>query len=198
MKEQPTIGKYLYIFIFSFLVFSLISCELFSSPKDDLYSEINREVDWANAEKLTVRIEYPPAWGTSNPVQGNISRDLRKGFDFSVEFTPGMAFSLRSWQVYLTADLDALGNWREIPALLINAKNIQSLGSGDVTLPEPIATGGTFKFVINTTKPVTIVPWCDNKPRIIRTEPNMIDNSQRFSRTREITLYFNCALIPSR
>jgi len=190
--KKLSVGKIIIThFLFLFLAFGLVSCELFNGPKDDLLSEINREVDWANAERLTVRIEYPSAWGISNPVQGTIYQDIRKGFKFSVEFTPETAYTLVSWQVYRTSDLDGLSDWKGNLKLL---ETISSLGPGEVTLPAPNASGGTFNFSIHIAEPVTLIPWCDTRPHITRTEPRERSDGQSYSNAGGITLYFNCAL----
>jgi hypothetical protein len=173
-------------------VFIIVSCDLFTGPKVDLFRTISDEADWANAEKLTVRIDYPDAWGRSNPVQGLITNDIRKGFEFSVEFTTRDLYTLQSWQAYRTSDLDNLGNWLDFPEL-ISYEQIQALGPNDVTLPAPVAAGGTFKFTIHTTEPVTLIPWCDNQPRIVRTEPRNNPDGAPYSIASNIVLYFNCA-----
>ncbi|WP_461252162.1 hypothetical protein, partial [Treponema sp. R8-4-B8] len=75
-----------------------------------MFKVISDEVDWANAKKLTVRLDYPSAWGTSNPVQGAITpaMDIREGYEFSIEFTPDTAYTLQSWMAFLTSELDSL------------------------------------------------------------------------------------------
>jgi len=155
-------------------------------------------VDWANAEKLTVRLEYPSAWGTSNPVQGALTpvMDIRKDYEFNIEFTPDTTHTLNSWLVFKTSDLTRLtdsGSWVENPNL-IDANKSQMLGHDDVTPPEVIASGGTFKFTIHTAEPVTIVPWCDTQPRITLTEPRNSPDGKPYSRATDIVLYFNGAL----
>jgi len=190
MSKQLTV-----LFALCYLFFS---CDLFTGPKVDLFQQIGDEVDWANAPKLSVRIDYPSVWGTSNPPQGSITpaRDIRRGYEFSVEFTPDTAYTLQSWMVFLTSELDGLtdsSSWVENPEL-IKAENIQPLGSDEVTLPAVNASGGTFTFTILTTEPVTLVPWCDTQPRITRTEPRNRPNDLPYSRASDIVLYFNGAL----
>jgi len=187
-----------FLFVLCSLLFLICfaSCDLFTGPKVDLFKVISDEVDWANAAKLTVKLNYPSTWGTSNPQQGTLTpaMDIRKGYEFSLEFTPDSAYTLGSWQVYRTADLDELGNWLENISL-INLNSIEALGSDDVTLPEPNSSGGTFSFTILTDDPVTIIPWCDKRPRITRTEPRDVNLvNQPVSRLSDIKLYFNCAL----
>jgi len=192
--------KFALLFILCSLL--IVNCDLFIGPKVDLYQQISNEVDWANAPKLTVSIEYPPAWGTSNPPQGVITpaMDIRKGYEFNIDFKPNTIYSLASWLVFRTSDLDDLakkhGNWME-DTTLINSENIQSLAPDEVTPPAPNPAGGTFAFIINTTDPVTLIPWCDSSPRITRTDPRDIKlSSTPVSRASDIVLYFNCALDP--
>jgi hypothetical protein len=194
----------LFIILFSLLIGG---CDIFTGSKVDLYQAISDEVDWAHAEKLNVRIDFPAAWGTSAPPQGDITpaKDLRAGYEFSVDFTPGGMYALISWQAFLTSDLadnvsgqqGQIGNWLEDPSLIAE-KGIESLGRDDVTLPaitEENARGGTYKFTIYTTEPVTIVPWCDPQLRITRTEPRDFKRSGKpVSRASDIILYFNGAL----
>jgi len=178
------------------LVLFFVSCDLFTGSKVDLYQEISDRVDWANAPKLTVRIDFPSAWGVSNPPQGDITpvKDLRKGYEFSVEFTPDITYTLKSWQVFFTSDLESLsGNWLEDPTL-INPKDIVPLGPDEVTLPEPNARGGTFKFTIQTVEPVTLVPWCETQPHITRTDPRNRPTGDPVSRASAVVIYFNSAL----
>ena len=203
----------LFIANYSLLIALLLfaSCDLLTSPKVDLFQQISDEVDWANAEKLTVRFEYPSVWGTSNPVQGSLTpaMDIRKGYEFSVEFKPDGVYTVRSWQVYLTEALDGIsgkegqpGNWLEYPSL-ISEQGIEPLGLMDkdgvkqLTLPtitSDNAQGGTYKFTINITKPVTLVPWCETQPRITKAEPRNPISGNLVPRTSTIVLYFNSTL----
>jgi len=185
--------------LFSFCSLLIVACDLFIGPKVDLFQQINGEIDWANAKKLTVRIEYPPAWGTSNPVQGDITpaMDIRKGYEFSVDFKPDIGYTLDSWRAYFSDDLNKLpGNWLDFTDLL---DGLETFGPDDgVTFPtvdESNEAGGTFKFKINTAEPVTLIPWCDSQTKITRTEPRDVGLSGKFvSRTSDIALYFNGAL----
>jgi len=193
---------------FSLLIALLLfaSCDLFTGPKVDLFQQISDEVDWAKAEKLTVRIDYPSAWGRSNPPQGDITptKDIRQGYEFSLEFTPDIAYTLKSWQVYYTSDLDEIsgqegqiGNWLYDPSLIAK-KGFSSLDPSEVTLPTvdiKNAQGGTYKFTILTDKPVTLVPWCEMPPRITRTSPlNRLDPP--VSMASAIAIYFSGELKP--
>ena len=178
------------------LAICFLGCELFSGPKVDLFHKISDEVDWAKAAKLTVRLAYPGSWG-----QGAIkTADIRKGYEFIVDFTPNTEITFSAWQAYWTSDLDKIsgqpgqiGNWLDDPTL-IAFKGIESLGPGEITVPPHNASGGIFKFTIHTTEPVTIVPWCRAEPRITRAEPRTSSNGEPYARTSDIVLYFNGAL----
>jgi len=195
LKRQFPTQLYLLPLLFAIL---LSSCDLFTGPKVDVFQQISDEVDWANAAKLTVRLDYPNAWGTSNPPQGSLApaMDIRKNYEFSVEFTPDTAYTLTAWLAYRTSDLDGMeNNWLDDPTA-IEAEGVQSLGPGEVTLPDSIPSGGKFNFNIHTTEPVTIIPWCLTQPRITRTEPRNRPNptDQPYARATDIVLYFNGAL----
>jgi len=103
-----------------------VSCELLNGAADpDYLDKLHDEIKWANAERLTVRVDFPGEWGNSNP-SGNISQyiDIRQGLrPFEIEFTPNPAFSFRGWRAYATSSLsvEALGgDWLLNPHLLDN------------------------------------------------------------------------------
>ncbi|WP_461256052.1 GLUG motif-containing protein [Treponema sp. R80B11-R83G3] len=159
-----------------------------------MYNEVSKIVDWSNAPKLNVRIDYPPEWGTSNPPRGDITptRDIRKGYEFSVEFTvtPGSLYMVKSWQVFYTSELydPELGNWLEDTSLITQ---VTPLDENEVTYTTE--DNRTYKFIINTTEPVTLVPWCEMSTRITKTTPhNRLDPP--VSRASGIVIYFNGAL----
>jgi hypothetical protein len=196
--------KKLTISLIVFFSLFIVTCDLFDGPKVDLYKAISDEVDWAHAEKLNVRIDFPVAWGTSVPTQGDITpaRDLRKGYEFSVDFTPNGLYTLISWQVYLTSDLETVsgkpgqdGNWLEDLSLIDTNWSLKGNDVIPPTITKDNERGGTYEFIIYTTEPVTIVPWCDPQLRITRTEPRDIKySSLPVSRASDIVLYFNGAL----
>jgi len=167
-----------------------------------MLAKIDAEIAWANAEKLNVTLAYPSAWGVSNPAQGVISpgfRDIRLGYDknFSFEFTPDTNFSLDSWVAFYSSSItvEALGgNWLEDISLL----PVGSISNTEAVLPVNInPNGGTFSFKVNTTKPVTLIPWCVPSPRVIRTEPRSNAPGQIISRASDIVIYFTIPLDPS-
>jgi len=177
-----------------------VACDLFTGPQVDIFQQISDEVDWANADKLTVKVDFPSTWGVSPQFgtdkcfdNAHTNENPRKGYEFKVEFTPDTAYTLTAWLAFRTSDLPS--NWLD-DTTLIAAENIQSLGPGEVTLPEPSAGGGTFNFKVHTTDPVTLVPWCQTQPRITRTEPRNRPNptDQPYARATDIVLYFNGAL----
>ena len=200
-NKRPGSGKFSLEIIFRILLIYSISlfitgCDLFGGPADpDYLKKIDEEIAWANASKLAVRLDYDfPSWGSSNPVRGPISQsaggnlDLRKGYPFTIEFTPDPAYSVKSWLVYTTESLDALeGNWIEDNELLDGA---ELLTPGEISLPDPDLPGNIYSFIVNTTKPVTLIPWCRTEPRITRTEPRG-RLGQTYSVASDIIIYFN-------
>ena len=116
--------------LFPILIYLLfVSCNLFTAPlQDDYFDKIDEEIAWANAAKLAVRLAYHSNWGSSTPVRGPISLvaggglDIRKSYDFSLEFTPAPAYSLSEWRVYPTAELPA--GWEDDMGFLIPTNSL--------------------------------------------------------------------------
>jgi 3D (Asp-Asp-Asp) domain-containing protein len=193
------------------LCFLVFSCELFNATEDpDFWQKLDEEIAWANAAKLTVRVEYPSEWGITNPQQGTIApgaMDIRKGFPFTIEFTPDQAYTLSDsgWTAYYTADIERLndemdeGNtWMDDPKLL---SKLNALGGSEITMPNPNSGSGKFTFTIHTTKAVTLIPDCGTELRILRTEPRLPrgENTQdiglsEYPRGTTINIFFNTQL----
>jgi len=175
-----------------------VACDLFTGPQVDIFQQISEEVDWSHAAKLNVKVDFPSTWGVS-PQQGTNrcydnkrpNENPRKGYEFKVEFTPDTAYTLTAWLAFRTSDLPS--NWLDDPTT-IAAENVQSLGPGEVTLPQPVAGGGTFNFKVHTVDPVTLVPWCQTQPRVTRTEPRHRPEGNPYARATDIVIYFNGAL----
>ena len=189
-----------YTFI-AICLLAFATCDLFNPVDPDILKKIDAEIAWANAAKLNVTIAFPPAWGTSTPGQGLIQRniiDIRQGYDFEIEFTPVTEFNFLEWRAYATEDLtrEKLGDdWQTSLDLLLP---IQRLCSG-VNLDSEVliqrSRGGRGVFRINTTKNITLIPYCTIEAYIIRSEPR--DNKQgSWPVMSPIILYFNSPLDP--
>gem|GEM_PF-1909111 len=185
-----------FVFIFYLLSF-LFSCDLFSGDTDnDLLKKIDAEIAWANADRLTVTVAIPSGWGTSPQIGTNRCYDNtqttqtpRKGYPFTVEFTPELAYSLDHWRAYLTSSLPA--NWTSDPSLLDTAPRIDG---SSVSVPAGLpARGGSGSFTINTSLPVTLIPWCKTEPYVLRTSPRHAPDTL-YPRGTDIVIYFNAPL----
>jgi hypothetical protein len=183
----------------------IVSCDLFNSAmQPDYLAKIDAEIAWANAARLNVSVGYPNAWGTSSPQAGQItpSLDIRQGYAFEIEFTPGIEYSFLGWRAYATEALNALGNWRQDLTLLEEMVDgeivIRVPQLSGVETPELSARGGSGSFTINTVTPVTLVPWCKAEPYVIRTDPRSENKSSTdtsgYPPATPIVVYFNTAL----
>ncbi|MDR3019449.1 MAG: hypothetical protein LBU66_00930, partial [Treponema sp.] len=193
----------------SFFSFLLFSCELFTPDEDsDLWKKLDNDIAWDNASRLTVTVAYPQEWGASPQYGRNRCYDIartsqlaRAGFAFEVEFTPDILYSVQRWRAYKTSDItrEALGgDWLQDQSLL-NNNNVQELK--DVKFPNLRGRGGKGNFIINTTEPVTLIPWCRAEPYVIKTEPqtsSIPDPGEQwvYDFTQPIKIYFNEALDP--
>ena len=184
-----------------FAVCSLLicNCDLFTKPKDpDFLKKIDLEIAWANAKKLTVIFYAPEGWinsGTPSLSRTAIQRnvlDIRKGFEFSLECEPSSAFGFEQWLAFETEFFETMtvADWEKSAAEMeahcqIAAEKVKLVKSN---VSEANKKG---TFIINTETPLTIVPWCSARPRIILSSPPLINTGGLFSLGQTITLYFS-------
>jgi hypothetical protein len=173
-----------------FILFSLFicSCDLFTGPKDDLFKKISDDVDWANAPKLTVSVAYPPEWGNSPQAGDGKCGDTRLGYEFGVEFTPLSGYGFEKWLAFKTADYADLDKNAGAAKVEDSALN----GNG-VTITESTSDTGakTARVTINITGPVTLVPWCGNRPRLAQqTNPPLNPILTPFPFAQNVNIWF--------
>jgi formylglycine-generating enzyme required for sulfatase activity len=168
---------------------SFFGCDLLSNkPEIDLEKAIDDTVAYANAARLTVAVAAPGGWGTSNPPAGMVtSIDIRQGYPFTVEFAPGAAYGFIEWRAYRTSVLDGLPGWTVNPEILDDAA---ALGGGEAEV-----TGGSRpRITVNITEPVTLAPFCVERPRVIAS--NMPPLNSRQVTNFPIQVKFNKELDP--
>ncbi|MCL2805248.1 MAG: hypothetical protein FWD26_04850 [Treponema sp.] len=222
-KKPVFLSALCFLFSVNYSLFSvncsllIVLCSLFigCDVDPDFMKRIDDEVAWSNATRLTVRVDYPGDWGISNP-SGPISNviDIRQGLrPFEMEFIPDIAYNFMEWRAYATADLTEAnlgGDWQQNLLLLddtyrkdnqlepINQlfTNINTIGEIiDVKVPVLSPRGGRGLFLIHTTVPVTLIPWCETEPFVTRTEP--LSNQQRLWHvTQDVIIHFNSQLDP--
>ncbi|GBU27538.1 hypothetical protein R84B8_01071 [Treponema sp. R8-4-B8] len=185
------------ILALSFLLFSLFiflsSCDLFTAPKVDLFKVISDEVDWANAAKLTVTVAVPSDWGNSPQFGEGKCGDTRLGYPFNAEFTPSPGYGFRGWLAfnsneYNQAGIIALG-YEEALSGSLNGNGVDVTG-GEVTNTGAYPATVTIRVNI----PVTLVPFCDNRPQVIRSNPPLIPALSAFPYDQRISVWFNMAV----
>jgi hypothetical protein len=173
------------------LVLSLVlaGCDLLSNkPEIDLEKAMDEAIAYANAARLTVTVAVPDGWGFS-PQQGtNRAGDTRRGFPFDVEFTPAPAYAFLEWRAYRTSVLPA--DWRNDPGTALHG--VEELEEGAVS----IAAAGENRtgVTIAIGEPVTLIPWCRDEPRIIRTDPPLDVQGGYYRPAKTITIYFAAPL----
>ncbi|MDR3019382.1 MAG: hypothetical protein LBU66_00590, partial [Treponema sp.] len=188
--------KIIMLIVLCFLVFS---CELFNAQNDpDYWEKLDEEIAWVNAEKLTVSVTFPAEWGTS-PNSGtgrsfdNVRRNEtpRKGYAFNVEFTPLPGFGFEKWLAFPTSEyskLDFSKNAADVLSDSLNGKSVEIIESTSDTG----ARVATVK--VNTSAPVTLIPWCSNRPAVIQSNPPLISSGFAYTRGQPITIWFSTDL----
>ena len=163
-----------------------VSCDLFNGAKeDDLLKKMDEEVNWAAAKKLTVRLEFPALWGTSNPPVGRLSPgslDIRQGYPFTVDFTPSLAYGLVEWRAYETSSLTWPWNDETVLAAAVPVTK-------GIEIPPAVIEGGSFTFKITSGDNITLVPYSKSQPKIYRRVPS--DSTGLYPAATQIMIQFN-------
>jgi len=184
------------VFVCTLLACLFCACELFNNPVDpDFVRRLDDEVAWANAAKLTVSIAFITEWGTSNPPQGTItpSMDIRRGHSFNLEFVASGGYSFVNWLAFDSNEYNLsllLMEYEEALALSLN-------GNGVEVVRENANSAGAIpaSITINITSPITLVPFCSDRPAVIQTTPPLINTGRTQSRGKNIEIFFNMPII---
>ena len=195
--------KYFYLsllIVLCCLVFA--ACDLFSGPANPNYlDDLYEELAWSRAEKLEVNIAIPFSWGESNPDRGPIRADIRMGegerYSFPVEFMPNSGFGFRGWLAFTNekyAEISSSLNEMSFKT----AHDDHSLNGKGVTITPHIPThtrGFVSTVTINIsdkeTGGIILVPFCDTRPQVSRSNPPQPPAISPFAYDQRITLWFN-------
>jgi hypothetical protein len=170
------------------LSLTLAGCDLLvNKPEIDMEQALDKGIAYANAARLTAEVYYPESWGRS-PQFGPLNPDdVRQGFPFTVEFTVSAAYGFTEWRAYRTAEL---GN-----------KNQAALErAAPLTAAEAVISGNTdgrASITINITEPVTLIPWCEDRPRVTQSNPPLVNSGISYTRGQQIKIWFATPLDPS-
>jgi len=189
--------------LFIVLCSLLISCE--GDP--DFLKKIDEEIAWANADRLTVAVSFPPEWGSSNPQQGTLSpgiRDIRRWtggeqqnserYKFSVEFSPMAGFGFEGWLAFPTSEYAGLNKTKSFAEMKEHVSLLNDNGVIISTETDDSTGEDTFIFLISTDVPVTLIPWCTDRPRITHSNPPLISSGFDYTRGQQISITFSMPL----
>jgi hypothetical protein len=94
------------------------------------------------------------------------------------------AYGFVEWRAYRTA---ALGD-RSQAAL----EGAVSLAQGEAVIFG--GTEGGASVTIHITEAATLVPWCEDRPRITQANPPLINSGNSYARGRQIKIWFAAPL----
>ncbi|MDR2964251.1 MAG: hypothetical protein LBU88_00550 [Treponema sp.] len=184
--------------LFTFLLCSLLiaACELFNGAVDpDFLDSLHDEIAWANAERLTITVDYPLSWGSSPQRGTGNCGETRKGYSFEVEFTPAGGFGFSGWLAF-RSDVYSNINIAEMP--LGDALELSLSENEAAFVIEKIQAGTVFtKVTVDITSPVTIVPFCDTRLRITRSNPPLTQTLNFYPYDQRVSLWFNMKIDPA-
>ncbi|MDR1100469.1 MAG: hypothetical protein LBL28_08325, partial [Treponema sp.] len=135
----------------------------------------------ADYPEATVRVSYPEGWGRS-PQYGEISPKPRKGIPFEVSFSPAELYEFVEWRACMTADYN-------------NGSPTAFLAASDIAITE--GPDGAATVTLNVVGDITLIPWCEERPRITQSNPPLINNGYSYNRGQQIRIWFATALDPS-
>jgi len=192
--------------LFPFFCMLFFSCELFNGPKVDLFKKISDEVDWANAKPLAVKV-FTGVWGKSTQEAGCLDavrtkENARAGYPFNVDFLPSSEYGFEQWLAFPSAGFaewfdenKSRSPYDEDEIVISRALNDKGVTIKDGKDNDVGAK--TARVTISIQEPVTLVPWCSERPRIIESKPPVISLSGKtYPRGQNITMYFNIDLDP--
>ncbi|MCL2442066.1 MAG: hypothetical protein FWD13_01205 [Treponema sp.] len=176
-----------------FCVILACSCELFNGAADPGYlDKLHEEIAWANAEKLIVTVGFPAEWGSSPQRGTGRCGDTRLGYPFQVEFGAMPGYGFEQWLAFYTDAYDGLDKSLTAAELKEFSRNDIDVFFEDI----PTVSGShTAKVIIKTKTPITLVPWCGDRPTIIQSNPPLIGSGFYYTRGQQIVLKFSMELI---
>jgi hypothetical protein len=172
----------------AFIVVSLLflGCDLLNNkPEIDLETAMDAEVAWANAERLTVTVEYSSDWGYSPQRGTGKAGDTRLGFAFTVEFTPAAEYGFERWIAVRNGDYNTAN-----PGATDISKDLNGNG---VHIAESRNDTGAYiaSVTISIAEGITLIPLCTDRPRIRESNPPLTTSPNPFPYDQKISLWFN-------
>jgi len=184
--------KIIFLILFSI---QLVTCDLFIEPYNpDYLDNLYNEIAWANAPRLTITVDYPLNWGHSPQRGTGNSGDARLGYAFGLEFTPNSSYGFSGWlafrdDVYSKINI-AEATFEEAALLSLNENeakfDINTTHTGTVTA----------NITINISDPVTLVPFCDTRLRVTRSNPPLTQTLNTVPFDQRVSLWFNMNIDP--
>jgi hypothetical protein len=172
-----------------FLLAAFSGCDLLNNkPEIDLENTMDEKIAWANAERLTVTVEYSSDWGFSPQRGTGKAGDTRLGFPFTVEFTPAAGYGFEQWIAVRNADYNAAN-----PGAIDLSKDLNGKG---VRIAESRSDTGAYiaSVTVSISEGITLVPLCADRPRVRESSPPLTASANSFPYDQKISLWFTMAI----
>jgi|GEM_PF-3130880 len=128
-----------------------------------------------DSDPADVTLSVPSGWGTSSPPPGALV-NRRQTFPFGVEFTPTSSWAFVEWRSYLNYVNPSSPGTRITNTSVVNFYE-----------PELTKT----QVIVNTPDPVYLVPWCEERPYIDRSNPSLLPSLNMFPFDQTVSIWFN-------
>ncbi|MCL2805718.1 MAG: hypothetical protein FWD26_07260 [Treponema sp.] len=190
-------------FLFFLIAFSMLSCE--GDP--EFMANIDKEIAWANAARLSVTVSFPPQWGSSPQLgpdrcfdNNKTNENPRLGYDFDVEFSSMPGFGFEKWLAFPTSVYNKLDFSKSSDFVQIDTETetaILPFSYDFVEIDESVSSTGARVATVKilTTEPVTLIPWCGNRPGVFQSNPPLNNTGISYNRNQQIKIWFTTDLI---
>jgi hypothetical protein len=137
-----------------------------NKPENDLLAEIDETLDFANMPGFTVTAAYPTAWGQGSisPHSGHYGSGYKHGYPFTANFTSSGQYTFKEWRAYSATELSGI-DWNTPTSVAAALDLITPLADA------VIIGGAEASITINSGRSVTLVPYCEDEPRVVITSP---------------------------
>ena len=179
----------------AFCMVFICSCELFNGAADPGYlDKLHEEIAWANAARLTVTVGFPAEWGSSSQRGTGRCGDTRLGYPFKVEFGAMPGYGFEEWLAVYTDDYDELNKSLSAGDIIESGITRNEIDVFFETIPTAFGSH-TTTVVIKTEIPITLVPWCGDRPVITYSNPPLVGGGFYYTRSQQIVMKFSMGLI---
>jgi len=126
------------------------------------------------------QVIVPAGWGSANMTA---FENRRQSFPFAIEFTPSSEWSFVEWRAY--TGFQSMSNM-----------GTRITDASQVKFDDPASL--RTQVTINLSAPVTLVPFCFERPKVEQASPPLINSGAHYTRGQQITIWMDLGFTANR